>query len=79
MAAATVNRRRNEVDGNKRIHLANLTAGNNDTYIIPGIKIVDAYSLDPTTNATLGATISGSTLTFASGGSLTFSLIAIGN
>lgn len=78
MAAATVNRERRVVQGSKRVVLANVTiAANGDTYNTR-LKVIDAYSVDATTNASCGATVAGGVMTFASGGALTMSVIAEG-
>lgn len=77
MAAATENSRNEWVAGNKRCVSANLTVDNTYTYVT-GLGRIDALSVTPTTAAALGATYSGGTITFASGGSLTCNVIVHG-
>lgn len=75
MAAATITgRQRNNVAGHLREVIATSIAfaANGDTWAIPGIKIILGYSLEPTTNASFGFTVSGNTITLQSGGALTF-------
>lgn len=77
MPAATVNGLDETVMGNKRVVMANLTWGNDDTYDT-GLANIDSVVFTPTTSAAHGATKSGGTVTLKSGGSLTGDLIAIG-
>jgi len=78
MAAATVTNRREHVWGDSRVvHADVVIAASGDTWIT-GLKKVMAVSGEPTTNASMGITKSGGTLTFVSGGALTMSVIAIG-
>lgn len=75
MAAATVTlRQQNDVQGRLRVvtALSVAFAANGDTWTIPGIKKVYYIDLTPTTNASYGFTISGNTITLASGGAVTF-------
>ena len=75
----TVNRKRTFVGGNRRVHVANVTAStNSETYQITSMHIVEGYSLDPTTNISGGASLSGNTLTIVSSAGGTFSVIAYG-
>jgi hypothetical protein len=75
MAAATVTlRKQNRIQGDLRMVSAGsvVFAANGDTWAVPGIKTVYEISLSPTTNASYGFTVSGNTLTLASGGAVTF-------
>jgi len=75
MAAATVTGRlQNNVDGRLReVYATSIAfAANGDTWTIPGIKRVYAIDLCPTTNASYGFSVSGNTITLASGGAVTF-------
>ena len=75
MAAAVVTgRQRNNVSGHLRQVIATSIAfaANLDTWAVPGIKTIFEISLEPTTNASFGFTVSGNTLTLQSGGALTF-------
>ena len=80
MAAATVNRRRSVVFGNKRVVLADVSiAANGDTFAT-GLHIIDSFSVDSSTTGAIGATKSGGTITFASGGAISnIPVVAIGN
>lgn len=78
MAAATIANRREIVWGSSRVVYADVTiAASGDTWVT-GLKKVMALSVDPTTNASAGATKSGGTITFVTGGALVMSVIAIG-
>lgn len=79
MAAVTVNRVRYSVFGNKRIVLADVSiAANGDTFNTK-LKLLDTASCDSSTTGAVGATKSGGTLTFATGGALANVLVvAIG-
>jgi hypothetical protein len=78
MAAATIANKHEAVFGNYRVMFADVTIANNGDTWVTGMKKILAMSLDPTTNASVGATKSGGTITFASGGALTMSVFAIG-
>lgn len=76
MPAATVTgRRQNDVLGRLRNVSASsvVFAANGDTWAVPGLKTIYSVDLTPTTNASFGFTISGNTITLASGGAVTFS------
>lgn len=78
MAAVTVANRRGSVIGNKRMVTADITiASNGDTWVT-GLKKIEGVSVDPTTSASAGATKSGGTITFVTGGALVTSVIAVG-
>ena len=63
MAAATVNRVRYAVFGNKRVVLAKITTANaSDTYDTK-LKIIDSVSIDSSTTAGVGVTFAGGVLT----------------
>lgn len=77
MAAVTVNRQRMVVMGNKRVILADVSiAANGDTFATK-LKIIDSASCDSSTTGAVGATKSGGTLTFATGGALANVLVAV--
>lgn len=78
MAAASIANRREVVFGSKRVVYADVTIANNGDTWATGLKKVEAMSIDPTTNASAGGTKSGGTITFATGGALVMSVIAIG-
>lgn len=79
MAAATIASRRDSVLGNKRVVTATATIANNGDTWATGLKVIDAISVDPTTAASSGATVSGGTVTFVTGGALVVSAMVIGN
>jgi len=64
MAAATVNSYVYCYSGNRRMYCANISVANTNT-LATGFGMIDAFSLDSSAQATLGATVSGGTLTFA--------------
>ncbi len=75
MAAATVTgRRQNDVDGRlRRVSASSIVFANTgDTWTVPGIKIVYALNLTPTTNVAYGFTISGNVITLSAASGLTF-------
>ena len=75
----TVNRRRTLITGNRRCHLANVTAStSSETYTMLAFHIIEGYSVDPSTNISVGASISGNVMTIASSAGGTFSLIVYG-
>lgn len=79
MAAATVNRSRTVVFGNKRVVLADVSiAANGDTFNTK-MKILDSASAESSTTGAVGITKSGGTLTFVTGGAIANILVvAIG-
>ncbi len=75
MAAATVTgTQRVKVFGDRRFEGANsiVFANNGDTWTVPGIKVVNAILLTPTTNTAFGFTVSGNVITLVAAGGLTF-------
>lgn len=80
MAAATlVGKRRESVVGDRRMVTAQVTLANNGDTYNTGLKTITGLSIDPTTNASVGATFAGGVLTFAyGGGALTVNVIAYG-
>lgn len=71
MAAATVTRERRWVSGDKRIVSAKLQiAATLDTYVTK-LHLIENVVLTPNTNAAVGCTVSGGTVTFVTGGALT--------
>jgi hypothetical protein len=64
MAAATLNSFIYGYSGNRRMLSANISVANTNT-LATGFSMIDAFSLDSSAQATLGATVSGGTLTFA--------------
>lgn len=79
MAAVTVNSSDiTHVVGDLRLISANITGGNGDTWLVPGISKILGMSGEPTTNASMGFTFSGATITIASGGSLSANMLVLG-
>jgi len=78
MPAVTVANRRSSVIGSKRMVTADITIANNGDTWVSGLKKVEAVSVDPTTAASAGATKSGGTITFVTGGALITSVIVVG-
>jgi hypothetical protein len=78
MAAAVITNRKRVVIGSENMITATVVANNTDTWIT-GLKKILAASFEATTNSSIGFTISGGTITFASGGSLTLSGIVMGH
>lgn len=80
MAAVTVVRRRSSVIGSKRCVCATVTvATSGDTWVVPGLKIIDAVVTTPATAIVNGATKSGATVTFLSAASNPTEVVVIGN
>lgn len=77
--ATTVTNRKDSVIGNKRLVTATVAITTNGDTWATGLKQIDTITLDPTTNASGGATASGGTITFAVGGALTMWLGVVGN
>ena len=73
MAAATVTRLQNDVDGRlRRVNASSIVfASNSDTWTVPGIKTIYSVSLIPTTNTAFTVTKAGNVLTLVSAGGLT--------
>lgn len=68
MAAVTVNSRTDSVFGNKRSINANVSiAADADTWAT-GLAIIESVHASSPTNNAIGATISGGTVTFQTGG-----------
>jgi hypothetical protein len=80
MAAVTINRRRSFVFGNKRAILADVSvAGNGDT-LDTKLHIIDAASVDSSSTAAVGVTLSGGVMTFVTVGAVTHAqIMAYGN
>jgi hypothetical protein len=78
MAAATVNSFVYGTTGNRRYYSANINVANTNT-LATGFSMIDAFSIDTSAQATLGATVSGGTLTFnCSTGDAAASLLVFG-
>jgi hypothetical protein len=74
MAAATVvaGSRRVSIVGSKRMVTLLLNVNNTNTYVDNAIKLVQGLSIDSSAQTTsIGATYSGGTITFTTGGNLT--------
>lgn len=68
MAAVTVDRKRSLVFGNRRVITATVDiAADADTWV-SGLRIIESLSALSETNAAIGATFSGGTVTFQTGG-----------
>jgi hypothetical protein len=68
MAAVTVDRSRTAVFGNRRVRLATVDiAADADTWV-SGLRRIESLSAISETNAAIGATFSGGTVTFQTGG-----------
>ena len=69
MAAVTVDRVRSSVFGNRRVVTATIDiAADTDTWAVPGMRFIEHASLTSQTNAAIGYTKSGGTLTLQTGG-----------
>lgn len=66
MAAVTVvSLSRPRVVGDLRYQAATVTvASSGDTWVVPGMKKIESFELNPDTARSCGATISGTTITF---------------
>lgn len=70
MPAVVVVRARSSVIGSKRMVNAKVTvAASGDTWVVPGIKVIDAVQTTPATAIAAGVTFSGNTVTFLSAAS----------
>lgn len=78
MAAATVTNRKEFVFGSLRCIAATVTIANSGDTWVTGLGKVLYTQAEPTTNASMGVTKSGGTLTFVSGGALTMDVMAYG-
>lgn len=78
MPAVTVANRRASVIGSKRMITADITIANNGDTWVTGLRRIEGMSSDPTTAASSGATKSGGTITFVTGGALVTSVIVVG-
>lgn len=67
MAAVTVNSVAYNYIGNRRMICANLSVANTNTWVT-GLVQIDAFSIDSSATTAMGGTISGGTITFATGG-----------
>ena len=68
MAAVTVDRKRSLVFGNRRVITATVDiTADADTWV-SGLRIIESLSALSETNAAIGATFSGGTVTFQTGG-----------
>jgi hypothetical protein len=74
MAAATIvsGTRRVSVIGSKRMVTMLMNINNTNTYVDNAIKLIQGLSIDSSAQTTaIGATFSGGTITFTTGGNLT--------
>lgn len=78
MAAVTVANRREIVMGSIRAIAATVTIANNGDTWATGLGKVQYVQAEPTTAAAMGATKSGGTVTFVTGGALVADVIAYG-
>ena len=78
MAAVTVTNRREQVWGNSRNIVCTVAIANTGDTWATGLKKVLQVCGAPTTNASYGATLSGGTVTFVTGGALTINIVATG-
>ena len=79
MAAKTLTTRAlNTVASPFRVVMGTITMTNNDTWAVPGMKVLKNVDFLPTTNSSFGMTVSGNTVTMISGGSLTGFISATG-
>lgn len=79
MAAATVNRRRSVVFGNKRVILADVSIAANGDTLDTKLKLLDSASAESSTTGAVGITTSGGTITFVTGGAIAnIKVIAVG-
>lgn len=77
MAAITVTRYRRNVIGNRvQLLVTGSIANTNDTYASP-LKIIESVQATSVTNNAIGATSSGGTVTFKTGGAESGALIEI--
>jgi hypothetical protein len=76
MAAATVNSFIYGYSGNRRMYCANISVVNTNT-VATGFSMIDAFSLDSSAQVTLGATVSGGTLTIAASGADTAASLVV--
>lgn len=76
MAAATVNSFIYGYSGNRRMYCANVSIVNTNT-LATGFSMIDAFSCDSSAQITIGATVSGGTLTFATSGADTAASIIV--
>ena len=75
MAAVTVDRKRSYVQGNKRVVSAQVDiAATGDTWVT-GLKFIESANANDSTNAAVGLTKSGGTLTFVTAGAITNVLV----
>ena len=80
MPAVTVVRSRSSVIGSKRMVCATVTVANSgDTWVVPGIKVIDSVVASPATAIAAGVTKSGATVTFLSAASNPTQVQVVGN
>ena len=77
MAAVTVDRRRDSVIGNQRLVLAQVDVADDADTFDSKLKRIETVSLTPSSNSAIGATISGGTVTFQTGGAETNVLVTV--
>jgi hypothetical protein len=79
MALATLvaGSRRVSVFGSKRVVTMQLNIANTNTYVDNAIKLIQGASIDSSTTTAVGATLSGATITFATGGAVNNALVTL--
>lgn len=79
MAAVTVVTQKGLVIGSRRMVCATVTVANSgDTWVVPGLKKIDAVQTTPATAIVNGVTKSGATVTFLSAASNPTQVIVVG-
>jgi hypothetical protein len=79
MAAVTVGAQEFSVFGNKRVSIYQLSNVQNGFTLATGFNNISYVDFAPTTSASYGVTISGGTITFATGGTLAGRALVIGS
>ena len=79
MAAVTVVKQYSSVMGDRRVITATVTVANSgDTWVVPGVKLIQSVQTTPATAIVNGATTSGATVTFLSAASNPTQVTVIG-